>query len=93
MNVEIVTVGNEIISGVTLDTNARFLADAVTSSGGQITRIVSVGDTVAIIVDALREAMGRAEIVLVTGGLGPTPDDLTTEAAAQAFGRAPLIHN
>jgi len=93
VNVEIVTVGNEIISGVTLDTNARFLADAVTSSGGQITRIVSVGDTVAIIVDALREAMGRAEIVLVTGGLGPTPDDLTTEAAAQAFTRALVIHN
>jgi nicotinamide-nucleotide amidase len=87
VNVEIITIGNELITGHILDTNAAFLSDAVFSSGARVTRIVSVGDDIKAIVETLQEAMTRADLIVVTGGLGPTPDDLTAEAAAQALGR------
>jgi nicotinamide-nucleotide amidase len=92
LNVEIITIGNEVITGHIVDTNAAFLADAVFSVGAKITRIVSVGDEVDIIAEALREAMTRSDLILVTGGLGPTPDDRTPEAAAYALGRELTLH-
>ena len=92
MNVEIITIGNEVITGHITDTNAAFLADTVFSLGVEITRVVSVGDTVEAIAGALREAMTRADLILVTGGLGPTPDDRTPEAAALALGRELRVH-
>jgi nicotinamide-nucleotide amidase len=87
MNVEIITIGNEVITGHIADTNAAFLADTVFSLGAKITRIVSVGDEKEAIAEALLEAMTRSDLILVTGGLGPTPDDRTSEAAAIALGR------
>ena len=72
MKVEIVTIGNEVITGHIADTNAAYLADAVFSVGAMITRIVSVGDEVEAIAEALREAMTRADLIVVSGGLGPT---------------------
>jgi nicotinamide-nucleotide amidase len=92
MNVEIITIGNEVITGHIVDTNAVYLANTVFSLGAKITRVVSVGDEVDIIAEALREAMTRADLILVTGGLGPTPDDRTPEAAAQALGRELTLH-
>jgi nicotinamide-nucleotide amidase len=92
MNVEIITIGNEVITGHIADTNAAFLADTVFSMGAQITRVVSVGDDVETIAQALQEAMIRADLILVTGGLGPTPDDRTPEAAAHALGRELTLH-
>ena len=92
MNVEIITIGNEVITGHIVDTNAAYLADTVFSSGAKITRVVSVGDEVDIIAEALREAMTRADLILVSGGLGPTPDDRTPEAAAHALGRELTVH-
>ena len=85
MKVEIITVGNEVISGQIVDTNAALLSDAVFSLGATVTRVVTVGDEVETIAEALREAMARADLILVTGGLGPTPDDRTPEAAARAL--------
>lgn len=87
MRVEIITVGNEVISGHVVDTNAALLSDAVFSLGATVTRVVTVGDEVEAIAEALREAMVRADLILVTGGLGPTPDDRTPEAAARALGK------
>jgi nicotinamide-nucleotide amidase len=87
LQIEIITIGNELISGHIIETNANLVSDAVFSTGAQITRIVSVGDDKEAIVATLREALTRADLIVVTGGLGPTPDDLTTEAAAQALGR------
>jgi len=87
LKVEIITVGNEVISGQIVDTNAALLSDAVFSLGATVTRVVTVGDEVEPIAEALREAMTRADLILVTGGLGPTPDDRTPEAAARALGK------
>jgi nicotinamide-nucleotide amidase len=92
LKVEIITIGNEVISGHIVDTNAAFLSDTAFSVGAQVTRIVSVGDDIKAIVEAMQEAMMRADLIVVTGGLGPTPDDLTTEAAAQALGRIRALH-
>lgn len=92
MNVEIITIGNEVITGLIADTNAAFLADTVFSLGAQVTRIVSVGDEVDSIVEVLQQAMTRADLILLTGGLGPTPDDRTSEAAAHALGRELTVH-
>jgi nicotinamide-nucleotide amidase len=89
---EIITIGNELISGHIIDTNAAFLSEAVFSAGAQVTRIVTVGDEVEAIAEALREAMTRADLILATGGLGPTPDDLTVEATARALGRRLTLH-
>jgi nicotinamide-nucleotide amidase len=92
LKVEIITIGNEVISGHIVDTNAALLADAVFALGAKITRVVSVGDEVETIAGALQEAMTRADLILVTGGLGPTSDDRTPEAAALALGRELIVH-
>jgi nicotinamide-nucleotide amidase len=92
LKVEIITIGNEVITGHILDTNAVFLADTVFSLGARVTRVVSVGDEMEAISAVLQEAMTRADLILVTGGLGPTPDDLTSEAAALALGRELTLH-
>ncbi len=93
MRVEIITVGDEVISGHIVDTNAAFLAHTAFSLGAEVTRVVSVGDEVEVIAGALREAMKRADLVLVTGGLGPTPDDLTPQAAADALDRVLILNS
>jgi len=88
----VITVGNELLEGFTLNTNASFLGQVLGSHGVRVVRMTSVGDRREEIVEVLREAMGMADIVLVTGGLGPTPDDLTREAAALAFGRRLVLN-
>jgi nicotinamide-nucleotide amidase len=88
--IEILTIGDELVEGRLLDTNTTLLADRLTAEGFRVTRQVSVGDGLGVIATALREAAGRADAVLVSGGLGPTTDDLTAAAAAEAFG-LPLV--
>jgi nicotinamide-nucleotide amidase len=92
LNVEIITIGNEVITGHIVDTNAVYLADTVFSQGARVTRVVSVGDEIEAISEALHEAMTRSDLILVSGGLGPTPDDRTSEAAAHALRRELVIH-
>jgi nicotinamide-nucleotide amidase len=92
LKVEIITIGNEVISGYIIDRNAAFLADAVSAEGAHVTRIVSVGDDINAIASTLHEALGRADLLVVTGGLGATPDDLTVKAAAQALNRKITRH-
>ena len=84
--IEIVVIGDEILSGKTTDTNAPYMRDALAETGFPVRFISIVGDKQSEIVHALRGATERAHIVLVTGGLGPTSDDVTVEAAAAAFG-------
>jgi nicotinamide-nucleotide amidase len=86
LHAEILTVGAELLAGDILDTNARDLARAFKGLGIAISRHVTVGDNVEEIAAAVREAMARADIVIVTGGLGPTPDDMTRDGIARAFG-------
>jgi nicotinamide-nucleotide amidase len=87
MQIEIVTIGNEILSGRTLDTNFAFLARALEEVSVQVAWHTSVGDAPERIAEALRRALERADAVIMTGGLGPTPDDLTRKAVATLLGR------
>ncbi|NOT34512.1 MAG: competence/damage-inducible protein A [Candidatus Eisenbacteria bacterium] len=89
MRVEIVTIGNEVLSGRTLDTNFAFLARALEEADVQVGWHSTVGDTVKDIGEVLRLAIERADAVVMTGGLGPTPDDLTRKAVASLL-RRPL---
>jgi nicotinamide-nucleotide amidase len=86
MQAEIISVGTELLLGDTLDTNANVLSRAMAETGILLVRRVTVGDNRERILDALRMAASRADLILTTGGLGPTPDDLTKECIAEAFG-------
>lgn len=88
MNIEIVTIGNELLAGDVVDTNAARLSQMLSLRGLRVHRRQTVPDDVGVIVDALSLAAGRSEVVLVSGGLGPTTDDLTTEAVARWMGAA-----
>lgn len=93
MIVEILTIGDEILSGNILDTNKQFLSDELWSNGFLIKHHTSVCDDEEAITDALHRAADRANIVLCTGGLGPTMDDFTIEVAAKAFGLEVEYHD
>lgn len=87
MRVELITVGDELLLGFTVDGNAAFLAREVSAMGIGVGRRVSVGDDAAEITAAVLESLSRADGVIVTGGLGPTSDDVTRPGVAAAFGR------
>ncbi len=83
---EIITIGTEILLGEIIDTNARYIARNLRDIGVDLYRKTTVGDNVQRIAQALREGLSRADILITTGGLGPTVDDPTREAAALAVG-------
>jgi nicotinamide-nucleotide amidase len=88
MRIGILTIGNELTSGRTQDTNSSFLARAINEQGWSVTLMASVGDDMQAIKQALGFILAQSDAVVVTGGLGPTADDITTEAIARAFGLA-----
>ncbi|MFO0746875.1 MAG: competence/damage-inducible protein A [Myxococcota bacterium] len=92
MQIEVLTIGNELLNGDLADTNTSRLAGLLRGLGLPVRRAQTVPDTLAVVVDALKLAAGRADVVLVSGGLGPTEDDLTLEAAA-AFAGVPLVQH
>ena len=83
---EIITIGTEILLGEIVDTNTRYLARNLRGLGVDLYRTVTIGDNVERIASAIRESLERAEVVITTGGLGPTVDDPTREAVARAVG-------
>jgi len=83
---EIITIGTEILLGEIVDTNTRHIALTLRNLGVDLYRTITIGDNVERIASAIRESMQRAEIVITTGGLGPTVDDPTREAVARAAG-------
>ena len=87
MQIEIITIGNEVLSGRTLDTNFAQIARAMEEVSVQVGWHSTVGDTAERIGEALRTALGRADAIIMTGGLGPTPDDVTRKAVATLLGR------
>ncbi len=87
MQIEIVTIGNEVLSGRTLDTNFAFLARALEEISVQVGWHSTVADTGERIAEGLTTALGRADAVIMTGGLGPTPDDVTRKSVATVLGR------
>lgn len=86
MLAEILATGNEVLTGTVVDSNAAFIAGALEEAGIEVRRHTCVGDDIEQIAGALTEIAARADIALITGGLGPTGDDLTTEAVARAAG-------
>jgi nicotinamide-nucleotide amidase len=89
---EIITIGTEILLGEIVDTNAPYIARALREIGIDLYRIVSVGDNEQRIAQAIQQACERADIIITTGGLGPTVDDPTREAIALAFGVQTEFH-
>ena len=83
---EIITIGTEILLGEIVDTNTRYIAHRLRDIGIDLFRTTTVGDNQQRIASTLREALDRCDIIITTGGLGPTVDDPTREAVAQAFG-------
>jgi nicotinamide-nucleotide amidase len=90
--VEILAVGNELLAGDITDTNFLALARVLKDKGAVVTRHVTLPDDRAVIADGVRDALARADLVLVTGGLGPTEDDLTRFGVADGLGR-PLVRD
>jgi molybdenum cofactor synthesis domain-containing protein len=86
MRVALVTVGDEILSGDTVDTNAAWLGEQLTETGATVEQMLTVPDRVDEIARVVNESRAAYDAVVTTGGLGPTHDDLTMEAVAAAFG-------
>lgn len=87
MKAEILATGDEIRSGALVDSNSAFIAERLEENGIEVVRHTCVGDDLSALVDTLREIGGRVDIAVVTGGLGPTVDDRSAEAAALAAGK------
>ncbi|WP_435177780.1 competence/damage-inducible protein A [Halorussus sp. AFM4] len=86
MDVALVTVGDELLAGDTVNTNAAWLGERLTERGASVERVVVVPDRVADIARVVNELRAEYDAVVVTGGLGPTHDDLTMEGVAAAVG-------
>src|SRR4051794_5120248 len=92
MQCEIISVGSELTSGQNLDTNSQWLSRRLAEAGVAVGWHTTVADDLQINVEAFRLAARRARLVLITGGLGPTQDDLTREALAAAAGVELVFH-
>ncbi|MBP5641764.1 MAG: CinA family nicotinamide mononucleotide deamidase-related protein [Paludibacteraceae bacterium] len=85
MQAEIITIGDELLIGQVVDTNSAFMAQQLNSVGVEVERVVSVHDDAEQIAQALDDALTRADIVITTGGLGPTKDDITKHVLCNYF--------
>jgi len=92
MNVHILTIGDELLIGQVIDTNSARMARFLQEIGGKVTGKTAVGDHHADIVKALKMATQSEDIVLVTGGLGPTKDDITKKALVEFYGTGFVFH-
>jgi nicotinamide-nucleotide amidase len=88
----IITIGDELLIGQTIDTNSAFIAQQLNKSGIQVKKRIAVGDNRDAIVDALNESIPNADIVFLTGGLGPTADDITKPLLSEYFGGKLMVN-
>jgi len=93
MDVALVTVGDELLAGDTENTNATWLARQITERGATVARMLTIPDDRALIARWVGDFSGEFDAVIVTGGLGDTPDDVTLEAVADAFGREMAVQD
>src|SRR5688572_382751 len=91
LTAELLSIGSELTVGETRDTNAAELARSLTNAGVAVGRITALPDRLEVVADAFATALGRVDLVVSTGGLGPTPDDLTREAIARVWGETPVV--
>lgn len=85
MQADIITIGDELLIGQTINTNASWIGKELSSQGVKIGRSTTIADTREEILDAIDTALGRSNLVIVTGGLGPTKDDITKETLCEYF--------
>jgi competence/damage-inducible protein CinA-like protein len=91
LRAELLSIGSELTVGDTLDTNAGELARALTAAGVEVGRVTALPDDLPSVRDAFEAGLERADLVVSTGGLGPTQDDLTREAIVAAIGETPVV--
>ena len=91
-SIEIITTGNELLSGITIDKNFNWLCESLFSLGAQVRFHQCISDNLDDLVKALNIAQKRSKFILFTGGLGPTDDDLTRESASQFFSRKLVLN-
>lgn len=92
LNATIITIGDELLIGQVIDTNSAFIAQALSKIGIPVTQRIAVGDSKDIITEALDTASKKSSIVILTGGLGPTADDITKPLLNEYFGGKMVIH-
>ena len=92
MKAEIITVGTEILLGDILNTNCRYLSRELAAMGIEMYYQITVGDNEERLLKTLEESLNRSDIVICTGGLGPTEDDITKEVCAKYFGYELELH-
>jgi nicotinamide-nucleotide amidase len=92
MITEIITIGDELLVGQVVNTNASWMAQQLHAAGIGVSRIVAVSDTQAEIIDAIDKALTRADVILMTGGLGPTKDDITKTTLCHYFNTRLVFH-
>ena len=92
MNAEIIAVGSEMLTPERVDTNSLYLTAELNNLGVEVVTKCVVGDHLERLTEAIRRALARSEILILSGGLGPTEDDLTREAVAQALDRKLVFH-
>src|SRR5437867_454483 len=85
MKAVIITIGDELLIGQVINTNAAFIAEKLNRIGIEVVRIVTVGDSEEEIVNSFQEHYQQSDVVIVTGGLGPTHDDVTRRAVCRFF--------
>ncbi len=88
---EMLAVGAELLIGETRDTNSGDIAQQLTALGVDVLRMCQLPDDLGVVSGALRDALDRADLVVTSGGLGPTPDDLTRESIAAVLGEEPFV--
>jgi len=93
MDAEIIAVGSEMLTPERVDTNSLYLTAELNNLGVEVVTKCVIGDDRGRLADAIARAMGRSAIVILSGGLGPTEDDVTREAVAQALGRELVFHS
>ena len=91
LTAELLSIGSELTVGDTRDTNAGELARSLTAMGVRVGRLTALPDSLDTVTEAFRLGIGRSDLVVSTGGLGPTPDDLTREAISAACGETPIV--
>jgi competence/damage-inducible protein CinA-like protein len=90
---EIIATGTELITGQTVDCNAHYAARRLFEAGLGVVRITTIGDEAPLIREVLDQALSRSQFIIITGGLGPTDDDVTLPAAALALDRRLVVHD
>ncbi len=91
MRAEIISIGTEILLGDIQDTNSRFIAQRLPALGIDLYYMHQIGDNQQRLSDLIRTAMDRSDLVMLTGGLGPTEDDVTRDAIATAVGETAFV--